>query len=84
MTALYFAVVTGCIRTNQLVSYTTLFERTLKQCEIIGFGAAETLGKFKSVVRLNTLHLNAFFGKMFEYMQCKLRGTVCAVFLKRL
>ena len=68
MAALYFTIVTRRVRTNQLVLYTTLFERTLKQCEIVGFGATEALGKFKSIVRLDALHPDALFCKMFDDM----------------
>ena len=57
----HFAVVPWGVRTNKFVLDTTLFERTLKQCEIVGFGTTETFGELKAVVGLNALHRNALF-----------------------
>ena len=78
----HLAVVPWSVRTNELVPDATLFERTLKQCEVVVFRTAKTLGELKAVVGLDTLHLNALFRKMFDDVQRKLRRAVGAVLLK--
>ena len=78
----HLAVVPWSVWANQFVLHSTLFERTLKQREIVGLRTAKTLGELKAVVGLDTLHLNALFRKMLYDVQRKLRRAVGAVLLK--
>ena len=70
---LYFAVVTWGKWTNQFVCNLSLFERALKERKIIRRGAAEALGKFKSVVGLNAIHGKAELFKVVKHMNQELR-----------
>ena len=70
---LYFTVVTRGEGTNQFVCNLSLFERALKERKIIRRGAAEALGKFKSVVGLNAIHGKAQFFKVVKHMNQELR-----------
>ena len=82
--SLHLAIMARRVRTNELMPDATLFERTLKQREIIGLRAAKTLGELKAIVRLDALRFNALFDKMLDDVQCKLCRAVGAVLLKRL
>ena len=55
--AFNLTVVSWSKRTNELVPYATLFEASLEQCEIAGFGCSRLFGEFKSVVGLDALYL---------------------------
>ena len=52
----YLTVMARGERTDQFVGNLSLFERTLKERKITGRRAAETLGKFKAIISLNTIH----------------------------
>ena len=81
--ALNLTIVSRSEGTNELVLYTTLFERTLKQCEVVGCRATETLGKLKTVIGLDTLYFNPHLREVLYNVQCKLSRAVGAVFFKR-
>ena len=70
---LYLAVMSWRVGFDELVSYPTLFEARLKQCGSGIFRVSEPLGKFHSVIGLNTF--NRKF-KGFEHMLQKYGRTI--------
>ena len=70
---LYFTVMARSEGTNQFVCNLSLFERALKERKIIRRGAAEALGKFKSVVGLNAIYGKAEFFEVIQHMDQELR-----------
>ena len=54
VTALHFAVVVGCVRPDEFVPDTEFRKDFLKECRTVGFGTVEPVGKFRTVVGLNT------------------------------
>ena len=56
VTAFYFAVVAGRIRTDEFVSDSKTCSGQFKACGQLSFTVGEAVGKFKSVVCLHTLY----------------------------
>ena len=79
---LHFAVMSRGERSDQLVGNLSLFERALKERKIAGRGAAEALGKLKSVVGLYAFHGKAEPFEVIEHMDQELRRGISAVFFK--
>ena len=59
VTALDLAIVPRSVGTNQFVPDAKLRSRLFKQCRQITLTVGKTVGKLKSVVRLDTLYLNS-------------------------
>ena len=57
--ALYFAVVAGCVWTDQFVSDSKARGGQLKACGQISSAVGKTVGEFESVVCLHTLYPHA-------------------------
>lgn len=60
MAALNLSIVAGSIGTDELVLYAQLSCPSLE----VTFTVGKTVGELKTVISLNTLHDNAFTGKM--------------------
>ena len=56
--ALHLTVVPRRIWTNELMPDAQLSSRPLKQCRQIAFTVGKTVGKLKTIVRLNAFHLD--------------------------
>ena len=82
MAALDLAVVARGVGTNELVTNAKLGSGGFKQRRNVAFGIGETVGKLKSVVRLNTFHDHAFSAKGFNNApqeMCRRIGTLFGV-----
>ena len=78
----YLTVVSWSVRSDQLVSYSFLFEVYLKERHIVWiFAAAKLLGKFKAIVGLYALHIER---KCLEHMLKKNSGRISALFSESL
>ena len=78
---LNLSVMSWCVRLDELVSYSTLFEARLEQCGRRFFCMPQTLCEFQTVIRLNALY---FERKSLKHMLKEYRRAVSAVFLKSL
>ena len=66
VTAFYLAVVAWSVGPNQFVADAKFCSRCFKKCGKIPFAVGKTIGKFKAIVGLNTLHLDAPAGIPFD------------------
>ena len=81
VTAFHFAVVSWCERSDLLVTDTELCQRFLEEGKGLLIAVAHLIGKFKAIIRLDTLNgIWEFLDDMLE----KLRGGIGAVLLKSL
>ena len=76
---LHLAVMTRCVRFDELVSYPTLFEASLKQCGSGLPSVTKSFCKLCSVIGLYTLYREF---KCLEHMLQKHRRGVCIMFFK--
>ena len=60
--ALHLAVMPRCIRTNELVLDTKIMGGILKKSLDFPFAVGKTVGKFRTIVRLDALHLDPSAG----------------------
>ena len=64
MTTFHLSIVAGRIGADELVPNSQLSGRCLKESFQVTLAVGETIGKLKTVIGLDTLHSNAFAGKM--------------------
>ena len=82
MTAFHLSIVTGSIGADELVAYAQLSCPGLKTSFEITFTVGEAIGELKTVIGLNTLHGNAFTGKMRNDLAQKIcRGKSALLFV---
>ena len=56
VTSFHFAVVSRCVRTDELMAYAELLSSGFKESRNIAFGIGEPIGKLKAIVSLYTLY----------------------------
>ena len=66
MTAFHLSIVAGSIGADELVANSQLSGRCLKEGFQIAPATRKAIGELKTVIGLNTLHGNAFAGKMLD------------------
>ena len=81
VTALYFAIVPGCIWADEFVTDAQTLKLQLKEGWLVTSFGKKTVGKFGAVVRLDTFNGK---GKPFDHMAQENGGRIGAVLLKRL
>ena len=80
--ALYLAIVTGRIGTNQLVPNAQLCSGLLKERDRFTVGLSKAVGKFKSVVSLDTFDGEAVpFEESICFLQKVRRGVGALIFV---
>lgn len=81
VTAFYFAVMSGCERSDLLMLDTKLFKRFLEECRQLFPAAPHLVCKLKSVICLN-----AFYGvrELLHYVFQENGGGICVFFLESL
>lgn len=62
--AFNLSIVTGRIKTDELVPYAQLSGRCLKEGFQVTLAVGEAIGELKTVISLDTLHGDAFASKM--------------------
>ena len=77
VTALYFSVVSGCVRADEFVADAKMQKLFLKEGEAVGFGIVQPIGKLRTVVRLNAFNGK---GEFFHYMPEKEGRGIGTVF----
>ena len=63
------AVMTGSIGANSFVTDIQKTQGFLKLGQVIGFSGAEAVSKFKTIVSLNTFHLDPFSLEFIDYSE---------------
>ncbi len=79
VTVLHLAIVLRGKRLDQFVPDTKLHKYFLKQRQRLFAAVAQAIGKFKTIVRLNTFN---GIGEFLHHMKKELRGRIGAVLLK--
>ena len=78
--ALYFAVVAGCVWTDQFVSDSKARGGQLKACGQISSAVGKTVGEFESVVCLHTLYPHTTAFEPCHHFLQEISGRVSALF----